>query len=46
VLRVFAENVGTMRDLLLHAVAELPPADSDCTCRHSLDGQKLPFDLP
>jgi 5'-methylthioadenosine phosphorylase len=46
VLRVFAENVGTMRDLLVNAVTELPPTDADCTCRHALDGQKLPFDLP
>jgi 5'-methylthioadenosine phosphorylase len=46
VLRVFAENVGTMRELLVHAVGELPATDADCTCRHSLDGQKLPFDLP
>ncbi len=46
VLRVFAENVGGVRDLLVDAVARLPAADADCTCRHSLDGQKLPFDLP
>jgi 5'-methylthioadenosine phosphorylase len=46
VLRVFADNVGHVRDLLVDAVARLPAADADCTCRHSLDGQKLPFDLP
>jgi 5'-methylthioadenosine phosphorylase len=46
VLRVFAENVGTVRDLLVDAVARLPAADADCSCRRALDGQKLPFDLP
>ena len=46
VLRVFAENIGTVRDLLVDAVGQLPPADADCSCRHALDGQKLPFDLP
>ena len=46
VLRVFAENVASVRDLLVDAVARLPASDEDCTCRHSLDGQKLPFDLP
>jgi 5'-methylthioadenosine phosphorylase len=46
VLRVFAENVGTVRDLLVDAVGRLPAADADCSCRHALDGQKLPFDLP
>lgn len=46
VLRVFAENITGVRDLLVDAVAGLPGADADCECRHSLDGQKLPFDLP
>lgn len=46
VLRVFAENIGGVRALLVDAVAALPPADADCECRHTLDGQKLPFDLP
>lgn len=46
VLRVFAENVETMRDLLLEAIGRLPSSDTDCDCRHALDGQKLPFDLP
>lgn len=46
VLRVFAENIAVVRDLVVDAVGALPPAEADCTCRHSLDGQKLPFDLP
>jgi 5'-methylthioadenosine phosphorylase len=46
VLRVFAENIVGVRDLLVDALAGLPGADSDCECRHATDGQKLPFDLP
>ena len=46
VLRVFAENVETVRALLLDAVGRLPATDADCSCRHALDGLKLPFDLP
>ena len=46
VLRVFASNIGKVRDLLFDVVAALPPSETDCPCRHALDGQKLPFDLP
>jgi 5'-methylthioadenosine phosphorylase len=46
VLRVFAENITGVRDLLLDAIADMPGPDADCSCRHSLDGQRLPFDLP
>jgi 5'-methylthioadenosine phosphorylase len=46
VLRVFAENITGVRDLLVDALGALPGPDDDCTCRHALDGQKLPFDLP
>jgi 5'-methylthioadenosine phosphorylase len=46
VLRVFAENIVGVRDLLVDALAGLPDVDSDCECRHATDGQKLPFDLP
>jgi 5'-methylthioadenosine phosphorylase len=46
VLRVFAENIVGVRDLLVDTLAILPPPDSDCGCRHATDGQKLPFDLP
>ena len=46
VLRVFAANIERVRDLLFDVVAELPPGEADCSCRHALDGQKLPFDLP
>jgi 5'-methylthioadenosine phosphorylase len=46
VLEVFAQNIAYVRELLVATVAGLPPSDEDCTCRHALDGQKLPFDLP
>ncbi len=46
VLRVFGENITGVRDLLLDAITALPGPDADCSCRHSLDGQRLPFDLP
>lgn len=46
VLQVFAENIAHVRALLVDALGHLPGTDSDCGCRHSLDGQKLPFDLP
>jgi 5'-methylthioadenosine phosphorylase len=46
VLEVFAQNIAYVRELLVATVAGLPLSDEDCTCRHALDGQKLPFDLP
>lgn len=46
VLRVFAANMDKVRALLAEVVSAFPPADADCSCRHALDGQKLPFELP
>jgi len=46
VLRVFASNIEKVRALLFDVVAALPPTEVDCSCRHSLDGLKLPFELP
>ena len=46
VLRVFAANIDKVRDLLIDAIGRLPGPDQDCGCRHALDGQQLPFDLP
>ena len=46
VLRVFAANMEKVRALLLDVVAALPDASADCSCRHALDGLRLPFDLP
>jgi 5'-methylthioadenosine phosphorylase len=45
VLEVFARNVVRLRSLLETALG-LMPDDDDCTCRHALDGLKLPFALP
>jgi len=45
VLRVFAANIEKVRGLLLRAVSALP-TDDECTCRDSLAGQRLPFELP
>jgi 5'-methylthioadenosine phosphorylase len=46
VLRVFAENVAQVRELLVDALAAMPDSADDCICRHGTDGQKLPFELP
>lgn len=45
VFRVFAENIATLRDLLLRALAAVPEKRT-CPCGDSLDGIHLPFDLP
>jgi 5'-methylthioadenosine phosphorylase len=41
----FGRSITELKQLLLAVVAHLP-ADGDCTCRHSLDGLTLPFELP
>ena len=38
VLAVFADNVTRLQGLLHRAIAALPDAEADCTCRHALDG--------
>jgi 5'-methylthioadenosine phosphorylase len=45
VLRVFAQNVDRLRTLVGDIVAALP-AERDCACPHTLDGLKLPPELP
>jgi 5'-methylthioadenosine phosphorylase len=45
VFRVFRENTGRMRELLLAAVEALP-AERTCPCASALDGFTLPFELP
>src|SRR5215831_2578928 len=45
VFRVFSENVGRLRDVLMNTIESLP-AERDCPCPHALDGLKLPFSLP
>lgn len=44
VMQTFARSIDTLKVVLETVVADLP--DDDCTCRHSLDGLALPFDLP
>jgi 5'-methylthioadenosine phosphorylase len=45
VFRVFSENVGRLRDVLMKTIESLPD-ERDCPCPHVLDGLKLPFSLP
>ena len=47
VLRVFAENVGRLREVLFDAVAGLPDnAARDCLCTEVHTGWDLGIDLP
>ena len=50
VLRVFAGNIERLKDLLRRVIAALPAPEADdvatCSCRRSLDGFELPFELP
>ncbi len=51
VLAQFAANIDRMKALLARAIGALPAheaqdATATCSCRHALDGQPLPFDLP
>lgn len=41
VFRVFGENTQRLRGLLLQVAAALP-SDTDCSCRHALDGLPVP----
>jgi 5'-methylthioadenosine phosphorylase len=45
VFRVFAANVGRLRDLLMKVIESLPE-DRDCPCPHALDEMELPLELP
>jgi 5'-methylthioadenosine phosphorylase len=45
VFRVFGENIGRLRDVLVRAIANLP-TERTCACPQVLDGLKLPIDLP
>jgi 5'-methylthioadenosine phosphorylase len=45
VFRVFGENMGRLRDLLMRTIEQLP-VERDCPCPRSLDGMDLPFPLP
>lgn len=45
VMRVFAENVARLRDLLMTIIGKLPQ-ERNCPCPSALDGLKLPLVLP
>jgi 5'-methylthioadenosine phosphorylase len=45
VFRVFGENIGRLRDVLLALVARLPEQRS-CPCGHALDGLRTGIELP
>ncbi|SDM66945.1 S-methyl-5'-thioadenosine phosphorylase [Streptomyces wuyuanensis] len=47
VLKVFAANVGRLRDVLFDAVAGLPANEErDCLCKNALNGLKTGITLP
>lgn len=50
VLRVFAESIDELKQVLHSTIATLPAAEADatadCPCRRGLDGLTLPFALP
>jgi 5'-methylthioadenosine phosphorylase len=50
VMRVFADNVESLKGVLRDAIGQLPAHEDDdtatCACRRSLDGVELPFSLP
>jgi 5'-methylthioadenosine phosphorylase len=48
VFRVFEQNMGRMRDLILATATALVPraAHRDCVCAHALDGITLALELP
>ncbi len=48
VLAAFAENVDRLKGVVAEVIGTLPgPEDNgQCRCRQSLDGLRLPFDLP
>lgn len=45
VFRVFGENIGRLRTLVSDLVQALP-TERTCPCGHTLDGMKLPLELP
>jgi 5'-methylthioadenosine phosphorylase len=44
-MAVFAQNVTRLRGLLMTIIENLPE-DRSCPCPRSLDGLKLPIELP
>ncbi|HUZ51231.1 MAG TPA: S-methyl-5'-thioadenosine phosphorylase [Streptosporangiaceae bacterium] len=45
VMRVFAQNVSKLRGLLMNVIENLPD-ERACSCPATLDGLKLPIELP
>jgi 5'-methylthioadenosine phosphorylase len=45
VLATFNKSIDRLKAVMAEVVSALP-ADDECSCRHSVDGLKLPFDLP
>jgi 5'-methylthioadenosine phosphorylase len=45
VMTMFAQSIERLKVVLAVTVARLP-TDGECVCRHSVDGLKLPFELP
>jgi 5'-methylthioadenosine phosphorylase len=45
VMRVFAQNVSKLRGLLMNVIGNLPE-ERICSCPSTLDGLKLPIELP
>ena len=46
VLRVFADNVAALRDLLFALVPSLPQQRTSCACAAALDGSPVPYPVP
>ena len=45
VLATFAGSIDRLKTVVSELIATLP-TDDECSCRHSLDGLELPFELP
>jgi 5'-methylthioadenosine phosphorylase len=45
VMVTFGKSIDRLRALMAEVIENLP-ADDDCSCRRSVDGLTLPFDLP
>ncbi|MFI7588797.1 S-methyl-5'-thioadenosine phosphorylase [Spongisporangium articulatum] len=45
VMETFAKSIEALKAVVAQVISDLP-ADDECSCRHSLDGLELPFELP
>jgi 5'-methylthioadenosine phosphorylase len=45
VLSTFSASIDRLKTVMTEVLTRLP-TDDECTCRHSLDGLALPFELP